>query len=232
MTLATDFREIEAIVILIILVGAFAWVIVSMFRPGSPERLKQSAEKAITEERYEDALKLLRKAESRNPRLKEDPNHQLRLAQLLHATGDFPAATPKFLHVLSVMETDHPYYFTLADSFCTAALTYHASKVFPEAEKIIRQAIEVQPDSATLKGTLGSLLAEMGRDDEAFTLLQSINASADSAVDIGISAAYLSVLAARRGDVERSATYRQQALEVLPEDLLVKRLLNPPAPTT
>ena len=106
------------------------------------------------------------------------------------------------------------------------ALYSHVPPLFDDAEKWIRRALDAHPQALTLKGTLGALLAEKGADEEALPLLRELHARAETETDLGISAAYLTVLATRRGAETEAARYRQQARTALPEDPLVQRVLG------
>lgn len=91
-------------------------------------------------------------------------------------------------------------------------------------------ALKESPGEDALKATLAGLLADCGRDEEAKPLLVEAYRRGACELDIGISAAYLSVLADREGRSKESAKYRKRAFAFLPSDHpVLKRLFETPA---
>jgi hypothetical protein len=105
---------------------------------------------------------------------------------------------------------------------------WSARSFYPECEAELRYALAVTPDAVGLQDTLAGLLAECGRE-EAVPLLRATFRRADHEVAIGISAAYLSVLAQKKGRARESAKYRKRAIEFLSADHpLLQRLFRTP----
>jgi hypothetical protein len=74
---------------------------------------------------------------------------------------------------------------------------------------------------------LAAILSELGREEEAAPLLHKSHRRGECELSIGISAAYLSTLAQRKGNVRESAKYRNRALNLLPPDHPIVRRLFP-----
>jgi predicted Zn-dependent protease len=97
---------------------------------------------------------------------------------------------------------------------------------FPEAEQIIRKAIAACPDQITLSGTLGGILVEQGRHEEAAPLLKALNYVSPEPHEQAITAAYLAHTSLRSGDPEAARSYADKAMSVCPGHRLVKRLVR------
>ncbi len=153
-------------------------------------------------------------------------DYQQLLASTLIATGQIEAAAEVYREQLNSMKSTHPKFQEWADNFASMALYANAPNLFEESERWIRAALDASPRAVTLKGTLAGLLVEKGAGDEALPYLRELHALADNDTDLGISAAYLSVLAERRGAATEAARYREEARKSLPEHPLVLRLIG------
>jgi hypothetical protein len=148
------------------------------------------------------------------------------LAYTLAEAGRAEEAAAVYREVLGTMKPDHPHFPRFADGLASLALYRHLPDLYVESEAMIRKALEAHPRRLTLKGTLGGLLVERGCDAEALPLLQELHARGEDETDLGISAAYLSVLATRRGDAAGGAKLQKEAMTLLPEHPLVRRVLG------
>lgn len=97
------------------------------------------------------------------------------------------------------------------DTFASHVLTEEVRELVPDAEGWIREAIRLQPKKLTLKGTLGALLAEMDRDDEAREWLAHLAAKSPNLVDRTFSEAMLGWLAAKAGRSDEAVRYFESA---------------------
>jgi tetratricopeptide (TPR) repeat protein len=228
-----DFKEAVAIGTLVAMSAAVAWFVGYMIRNyaqlaagGDAHRLMKAAQQASMEGDFATALERLHEAEAKDSNVTRGEDTQRWSASLCLAAGAGKEGVDRIRRLLAPIPPDTIHFPFLVDEFCTGALTYHAIDAYPEAEKLIRQAIEASPHEATLKGTLASILFELGRAAEALPLLQALNDSAEDAINVGLSAAYLSAIAAKHGDSDQAARYRDRALDHLPDHPIARRVLG------
>jgi len=93
-----------------------------------------------------------------------------------------------------------------------------------EAERWIRRALEMQPANLTLRGTLGSLLVELERWDEAEPVLREVYETSENDVDRGICSFYLALVARHRGDLGSAVRLAKRARTIYPEPWLTGRI--------
>jgi len=93
-----------------------------------------------------------------------------------------------------------------------------------EAERWIRRALEMQPANLTLRGTLGSLLVELERWDEAEPVLREVYETSENDVDRGICSFYLALVARHRGDFRSAVRLAKRARTIYPEPWLTGRI--------
>jgi tetratricopeptide (TPR) repeat protein len=204
--------------------GLLLW---HLFFPGEAAKsppFYQEVTEALRAGKKDEAVELAREAVKSCESKDYDHCQELLAGTLVHA-GRIQEAAGILREQLVTMRADHPKFWELADSFACLALYHHVPALYEESEKLIRQSLKAHPQALTLKGTLGGLLAENGADDEALPLLRELHARAETETDLGISAAYLSMLARRGGKEVEAAAYRDQALNALPEHALVQRVL-------
>ncbi len=75
------------------------------------------------------------------------------------------------------------------------------------ADRLSERALALAPQLATVRGTRGAVLAELGRDVEAEQLLRPLLDSSSPGVNRSYSALYLAIVAARRGDGAAAAEF-------------------------
>jgi hypothetical protein len=92
------------------------------------------------------------------------------------------------------------------------------------AERWSQQALEIQPENLTLKGTRGSVLVEQGRFEEGKVLLQEVYEKSEADIDKGISALYLAVIAKEYGDSKAARRFATQAKQLFPAPWLLEKL--------
>ncbi len=90
-------------------------------------------------------------------------------------------------------------------------------------ERWIRKVLALSPATVTLDGTLGGILAEQGRFDEAEPLLCACRNQSDSLHDKGISTFYLAIVAKGRGDCASARTLFERAMTLHADSWLVEK---------
>ncbi len=117
---------------------------------------------------------------------------------------------------------------TLLDQLACLPLIQEQPHLYQSAEFCIRQALTIAPESLTLKGTLGGLLAERGNFAEAEPLLRACDESS-SIHDRAITSYYLARVAENSGDPKTARKLAKDSIALYPEPWLVKKantLLN------
>lgn len=94
----------------------------------------------------------------------------------------------------------------------------------PEADRWSRQALAIQPDSLTLRGTRGAILIEQGRFDEGEHLLQEVLAKSEADIDQGICSFFLALAARQRGDRRTALRLARRAVRIHPVAWLQQRV--------
>jgi Tfp pilus assembly protein PilF len=207
------------------IVGVLLYVWWRLSRTAEAKRLGEDIIAAQKSGDFVTALALCRRAEEVNPNLRSHAAIQGGIATLCLMAGAVREGLDRIRSAVS-MSPGSQADPAMIDGFCTTALSFQVADVYEEAEKLLRGAMAANPDRRTLKGTLGGILFELGRESEAHPLLQELSDSSEDAMDIGISAAYLSAIAAKCGDSSQAASYRDRALDHLPEHPIVRRLLG------
>lgn len=126
----------------------------------------------------------------------------------------------------SSVESDDPMRWEAGDTFASAVLYGNDRATMPRAIQLIESIINDFPEVITLKGTLGGLLFEIGKFDQAETILKDVIAKSTAAIDQGISSAYLSRIALSRGAHEEARQYADTAIKTAGEQTVVKRILG------
>jgi hypothetical protein len=229
-------NEIRAIVILVITVGTFGWVALRMLRDGARRvseveayELLKSANSAAQNGKSSDALLRFREAEERHPTLQGNADFQSAVACLCLVCAEPREAMTRVGRALDAVG-DNAAYSIVVDAFCSTVLSLNVTELHLEAEKLLRETIRLVPNDLALKATLGGLLCEMGREEEGNPLLILTHAAPPDQFNRGINAAYLSVIASHRGNAEDAKRFREEALTIMPDHPIVRRLLGVPGP--
>jgi len=148
------------------------------------------------------------------------------LANTFASMGKFAEAEVLYREVTNVIPPDDPERVHAIDAFASYALFQNQRHLFVECEAMVRKTLEHWSDQLTLKGTLGSLLVEMGKFEEGQALLEELQLKPTSEEDAAISAAYLSILAKLNGDADCAVRLAKEARERLPSHPLILRLLG------
>jgi Tfp pilus assembly protein PilF len=94
----------------------------------------------------------------------------------------------------------------------------------PQADAYSKQALELQSQNLTLKGTRGSILVELGRYEEGEAMLKEVYEKSEADIDKGISALYLGLAAKGREDLEQGKAWGKKVKRLYPEEWLCKRV--------
>ena len=86
------------------------------------------------------------------------------------------------------------------------------------------KAREIAPEQITIDGTLGSILAERGKLDEAHAMLVNVHTRSKSALDHAIAAAYLAKIADQRGDRIAARKWIRVARSCRTDHIVVDRI--------
>ena len=173
-----------------------------------------------------EGLALYRKAGETFPWLREHASYECTLADLEMHAGKHDEAELVYRRLLARVKGDAAEFPGVVDGFASLALYGNLQRLFAEAESLLRGTISRWPDEHSLKGTLGSLLVEQGRIEEGRILLEDLYARSHSAIDRGICAAYLSLLAKGDGKAMEAEELRKRAREHLPVHPLLDRLIG------
>ena len=111
----------------------------------------------------------------------------------------------------------------ILDAFTSHVLYKSASSFLDAAERLARQALELAPGTLTLKGTLGGVLAEQGRLEEAQQLLRECLDRSPALHDQGISAFYLGVVKLAAGDSAEAKRLLRRGMVLHPEPWLIAK---------
>ncbi len=178
------------------------------------------------EGRRNKAVALLREAEAA---LGEEPDLRfcaIKASIIAEHGGQVDEALMMLRELLAKAESDWNLYGEIANVFGLIVICENLAAEFPEAEQIIRKAIAACPDQITLSGTLGGILVEQGRHEEAAPLLKALNYVSPEPHEQAITAAYLAHTSLRSGDPEAARSYADKAMSVCPGHRLVKRLVR------
>jgi hypothetical protein len=183
------------------------------------------ASQALLSRRKEEAITLARQAVNL-PNLPDRFSSEILLAYVLCESGEYTEAEGIYRRLTETVKEENRRFVEVVDSFASMTLYHNLSQLYPECESLLRRAIARWPEEKTLKGTLGSILIEQRRDEEGGMLIKELYELCTGPTDLGISAAYLSVLEAREGNHEQAAVYRNEARRHLPTHRLLDRLLG------
>jgi tetratricopeptide (TPR) repeat protein len=111
----------------------------------------------------------------------------------------------------------------LLDGMASYILYQNCSPFLKKAEGLIRMALEIAPGTLTLKGTLGSILAEQGNYSEAELLLVECLDRSPALQDRGIATFYLGVIKMRNGQVREGQRLIKRGMGMYPEAWLVAK---------
>ena len=111
----------------------------------------------------------------------------------------------------------------MLDQLACIPLTQSKPHLYPIAEKCIRKALQIAPDSLTLKGTLGSLLIEQNNFTDGEPLVRDCYNRSSALHDRGICSYYLALIAAKNADSKATRKLANQAIALHPEPWLTAK---------
>ncbi len=102
------------------------------------------------------------------------------------------------------------------DHLCCLALYHGYQDILPKLDALSRQALELAPNSPTIKGTRGAILVELERYEEALQFLLPLLHDDNDETDRAVSYCYVARVEQARNNLEKSRDcYRQaNALQV------------------
>jgi len=112
--------------------------------------------------------------------------------------------------VLETRETPQEKVVVL-DSVASFALYDRITAMFSEALQWCEQALALQPENLTVRGTRASLLFEMGDFASSEPELREVCARSNSPLDKGITSLYLALICKLRGQPEEAVRLARQA---------------------
>jgi tetratricopeptide (TPR) repeat protein len=119
------------------------------------------------------------------------------------------------------------------DLYLTCALEINAVSLHPEEmEKLSRELVASDPDNISKRGTLGSILVDLGRIEEGKALLHEVLIKTTSTIDKTYSYVFLALAAKQEGNLELARDHAQKAVGINSASPALKRvsdLLSPPA---
>ena len=137
-------------------------------------------------------------------------------------SGDVDGATAESRSLAQAVEGSDKLF--VLDYLACLPIIQQVKGFLDAADALSREALELQPQNMTLKGTSGAILVELERLDEAELLLNEVYANSEADNDKGISAFYLGLIAQARGDVEKAQALGNKAKTLFPEEWLRKRV--------
>ena len=179
------------------------------------------------EGRRDEAVALIREAQAL-PDLEVDLAFHANMAAFHAEQGRVDEAMRTLRELLPKAESDREVYSEVADAFCSVVILAGLAAELPEAEQIIRRAIARCPDEVSLNVSLGGILYERGRHEEAHQILKAVNWASREPLPLGqaLMAACLAHLSLHDCDVKGAWSYAKDAKIVCPDHPLVKRLLD------
>jgi len=166
----------------------------------------------------------------------DDPAIHLTISRLFELQGDLDDAREILERILKKIPKASPFRTQALDLLVCLVLNYGKTEWLEDANQWSIQALEEAPDSVTLKGTRGSVLAELGRNPEAQTLLHEVMNSTESDNDRAYCLAYLGWIDAQRGNytlanekIEKAKAFKLQISAVPRLEKIIAALGNSPA---
>ena len=109
------------------------------------------------------------------------------------------------------------------DGFACMLLYKPGSPWLKQAEKAARLGLETVPGTLTLKGTLGAILTEQNRFEEAEPMLRECLERSPAQHDQGISSVYLGIIKLRQGQTEEGKRLIRHGTTLYPQAWLVAK---------
>jgi hypothetical protein len=128
------------------------------------------------------------------------------------------------LHLPDAARLKSEDYGAIVDSISTSALSVPYPDLMADCLPAIETVIKAFPERATLRGTRGGLLFELGRYDEAERDLTYCLEKGPDSIDCAISGAYLAALARMREDTAGQLRFEQIVRESGANHPIIERM--------
>lgn len=115
---------------------------------------------------------------------------------------------------------------TILDGIACISVFHDFPDFIPQALACIDEAIALEPDTITLKGTKASLLVESGRLEEGLKLLEDVMKDTKSSNDCAICSYYTALVYRRLGNWEEGKKLLQEAEQKYPVCSVKKRVMR------
>jgi ABC-type molybdate transport system ATPase subunit len=92
------------------------------------------------------------------------------------------------------------------------------------AEELARELVVIEEGSATAKGTLGSVLVDLGKAQEGKELLQEVLTCSESRLDMVFTCVFLALAERALGNEGAALTHAKNARLINPKDPILQRL--------
>jgi Tfp pilus assembly protein PilF len=148
---------------------------------------------------------------------------RLETIRMIVYQGEVERATTESDRLISEITSLHDKVMAL-DRLACFAIMDRLRCFMPQAETYSKQALDLQPQNLTLKGTRGSILVELGRYEEGEAMLKEVYEKSEADIDKGISALYRGLAAKGQGDSEQGKAWGKKAKRLYPEEWLCKRV--------
>jgi hypothetical protein len=109
------------------------------------------------------------------------------------------------------------------DGLASYLLYQSSATLLKQGERFARLGLEIAPGTLTLKGTLGSILAEQGNYSEAEPLLVECLELSPALHDHAIATFYLGMIKLRRGEAKEGKRLIKRGMKMLPEAWIVAK---------
>jgi len=161
-------------------------------------------------------------------------NHWLEFnaAAVLVSESKLEPARDAFRALLPALENDPNLYPLLLNNIAWLDVMLGRPELLPEADDFSRRALESGPGMPCIRGTRGSVLVELGQYNEGVALLEDALRREPGKPGKAISACYLGIAAARRGQAAECRNYFALARKLDPHCLLLSGEKNPAGETS
>ena len=161
-----------------------------------------------------------------NQGLAQDPENLLLMnlqGMLALERMEYETALACFNKLLTTQELQQGARGFLANNIAYVQALMGGAERLAEADKYSQEAMSLIGWLPAVKGTRGTVLLEMGRTDEAIPLLRESMQHAENLNGKAQNACFISIAEARRGNLDASRKYLQEATKLMPDCFLLER---------
>ena len=135
----------------------------------------------------------------------------------------FSDARESYLKILPLVENQAISRAILLNNIAFTNTLIGGTNLLEEADRFSNEAMTVLSWMPPVRGTRGTVLAELGKTDEAVPLLSEAMQANDTAHGKALNACMLAIVEARRGNLPASRTYLDEARKLDPNCFLLDR---------